>query len=262
PVHTGSPELPPPTRERLQNAVALGLADRYNPWDHYVQPLLELVPELRQKFPQTAIRVYLAKDLGFLADELAEAGCEVYEMKSSSLNFAPGGLWRFLPFAEKDKLVVVTDIDRLRDLESDLTRTRTMQQSGVGAWRVPNPRDYTDDYRVCYQPFVGCQFGVQGGLLEDVRLLLDAFTWHAIKDRLDPSVIMPGCGPVPLGNHRWPSYGFDEYFLNVAAYPRLAQEGMLTFVPSGASCLLLSLDVEYCTWGNPASELVHFSSGG
>ncbi|WP_411846625.1 hypothetical protein AAFN60_03270 [Roseibacillus persicicus] len=261
PVHAGSPELPIPTRERMQNAVELGLAERYNPWEHYVEPILDLGPQLRKRCSQTAIRVHLARDLEFLADELVAAGCEVRLMKSSSINFAPGGLWRFLPFAEKDKLVIVTDVDRLRDLESDLTRTRAMQQSGVGAWRVPNPRDYTDDYQVCYQPFVGCQFGVQGGLLDDVRLLLEAFTWHAMKGQLDPSVIMPGCGPVPLSNHTWPSYGFDEYFMKVAAYPRLAQEGMLTFVPSGASCLLLSLDVEYCTWGNPGSELIHFSSG-
>lgn len=181
-------------------------------------------------------------------------------MKSSSINFAPGGLWRFLPFEEEGKTVVVTDVDRLNELESDLTRTRTMVQAGVGAWRVPVPIDLSNDRKVSYLPFMGCQFGIQGGLLE-VSELLDAFTWHALKDHLDPSVIYPDCGPLPIQSHKWPSYGFDEYFMNVAAYPRLAQEGMLTFVPSGAKSLLLTLDVEYCTWGNPNSELVYFSTG-
>ena len=114
-VRAGSPELPSPTREILQNAVELGLAERFNPWDHYVQPLLDLTPDLRVRFPETSIRVYLAKDLEFLSEELVAAGCEVYLMKSSSINFAPGGLWRFLPFEEEGKTVVLTDIDRLND---------------------------------------------------------------------------------------------------------------------------------------------------
>lgn len=260
-VYDSAPELPTPTRERLQNAVELGLADRFNPWDHYVAPLLELTPGLREKFPEASIRVYLAKDLEFLAEELAEAGCEVYLMKSSSINFAPGGLWRFLPFSEEGKTVVVTDMDRLNELESDLIRTRTMVQTGVGAWRVPVPVDLTDYRKVSYRPFIGCQFGVQGGLLPDTRQLLDAFTWHATKGFLDPTVIYPDCGPLEIELHQWPSYGFDEYFLNVAIYPRLAQEGMLSFVPSGARSLLLTLDIEYCTWGNPNSELVYFATG-
>lgn len=259
-VRAGASELPPPNRERLQNAVELGLAERFNPWDHYVQPLLDLTPELREKFPETSIRVYLAKDLEFLAEELVEAGCEVYLMKSSSINFAPGGLWRFLPFEEEGKTIIVTDVDRLNELESDLTRTRTMVQTGVGAWRVPVPLDLNALHEVSYLPFMGCQFGIQGGLL-NVRELLDAFTWCAREERLDANVIYPDCGPLPLQGNAWPSYGFDEYFMTVAAYPRLAQDGMLTFVPSGASSPLLTLDIEYCTWGNPASELVYFSTG-
>lgn len=259
-VREGEPELPLPTRERLQNAVELGLAERFNPWDHYVQPLLELTPALREQFPETSIRVYLAKDLEFLADELVTAGCEVYLMKSSSINFAPGGLWRFLPFEEEGKTIIVTDVDRLNELESDLTRTRAMSQAGVGAWRVPVPIDLSGGHEVSYLPFMGCQFGVQGGLV-NVRELLDAFTWNAREERLDASVIYPDCGPLPIQGSAWPSYGFDEYFMNVAIYPRLAQDGMLTFVPSGASSQLLALDVEYCTWGNPASELVYFSTG-
>ena len=259
-VHEGDPELPTPTRERLQNAVDLGLSDRFNPWEHYVKPLLNLTPSLREKFPNTSIRVHLAQDLEFLVEELVAAGCEVYLMKSSSINFAPGGLWRFLPFEEEGKTVVVANISRLNELESDLARTRTMDQAGVGAWRIPIPQDLNNQYQVSYLPFRGCQFGTKGGLL-NARELLDAFTWHACEDKLDPNVIYPDCGPLPLRGNRWPSYGFDEYFLSVVAYPRLAQNGILTFIPSGSSSMLLSLDVEYCTWANSASELVFCPTG-
>ncbi|WP_193212036.1 beta-1,6-N-acetylglucosaminyltransferase [Luteolibacter marinus] len=259
-VRGGDPDLPVPTRELMMNAVELGLAKRFNPWDHYVKPLLELTPVLLEKFPELSIRVHLASDLEFLADELAGAGCEVHLMKSPSLRFAPGGLWRFLPFEEEGKLVTVTDVDRLNDLEGDLERTRTMEIAGVAAWRVPVPTDTTGDRKVCYLPFMGCQFGVQGGHLE-VRRLLDAFTWHARRGTAEHMVIMPNCGPLPIQSHEWPSYGFDEFFMTVAAYPRLAQEGMLTFVPSTARSQLLALDVEYVTWGNPRSELVYFAAG-
>ena len=256
-VREGDPELPVPTRDILQNAQELGLAKRFNPWDHYVKPLLEQVPKLGLKFPGVVIRVYLAKDMEFLAEELAAAGNEVHVMKSSSIHFAPAGLWRFLPFSEKGRRVTVTDVDRLNELESDLARSRTMEEAGVGAWRVPVPVDLTGDRKVCYLPFMGCQFGVQGGLL-DARQLLNAFTWHAIRGNVDPMVIFPCCGPLQIQSHKWPSYGFDEFFMTIAAYPRLAQQGMLTFVQSSAKSQLLTLDVEYVTWGNPNSELVYF----
>ncbi len=259
-VRESDPELPTPTRELLKNAQELGLAKRFNPWDHYVRPLLELVPGISRKFPDAVVRVYLAKDMEFLADELAAAGNEVHVMKSSSIRFAPAGLWRFLPFSEAGKRITVTDIDRLNELESDLVRSKTMEQAGVGAWRVPVPTDLTGDHHVCYLPFMGCQFGVQGGTM-DARQLLDAFTWHAIRGNIDATAIFPGCGPLMIQAHKWPTYGFDEFFMTVAAYPRLAQHGMHTFVPSFAKSQILTLDVEYVTWGNPASEVVYFASG-
>lgn len=259
-VRAGDPDLPTPTKELLQNAVELGLAERFNPWDHYILPLLTLAPGILENNPEATIRVHLAKDLEFLVDELVEAGLEVYLMKSSSINFAPGGLWRFLPFSEEGKLVTISDTDRLNEIESDLIRTRTMAQSGVGAWRVPVPTDLTGDFRVCYLPFMGCQFGVQGGIFE-VRELLDAFTWQAQQGKVEGNVLFPNCGPLPILSQLWPSYGFDEFFMNVAAYPRIAQHGMHTYVPGSASSQLLTLDIEYCTWGNPASEVVYFPGG-
>jgi hypothetical protein len=56
----------------------------------------------------------------------------------------------------------------------------------------------------------------------------------------------------------WPDYGFDEWFLQVALYPRAAFEGLLTFVPASAKSQLLPLDIEYTMWANPASEIQYF----
>ena len=61
-----------------------------------------------------------------------------------------------------------------------------------------------------------------------------------------------------IAESEWPDCGFDEYFMTIAAYPRLAQKGMLTFVPNFANSLLLALDIEYVTWAHPDSELVFF----
>lgn len=259
-VRVGDEELPTPTREILQNAKELGYAKRFNPWDHYVRPLLEQVPRWKQKYPEVCFRVYLAKDLEFLAQELADSGNEVHVMKHSSIHFAPGGLWRFLPFDEPGKRVTVTDVDRLDELDSDLLRSKTMGEMELGAWRVPVPLDRTSGNHIPYLPFMGCQFGVTGGILP-VKHLMKAFTWAALQDKLDPTVQLPGCGLVKIQSSVWPSYGFDEYFMTVAAYPRLAQHGMLTFVPSTAKSMILSLDVEYVTWGNPRSEVVYFPAG-
>jgi hypothetical protein len=260
PVESGTPDYPAPTLEILQNAVELGYADRFNPWDHYVAPILDHTPEILAQNPDLSIRVYLAKDLEFLAEDLTRAGCEVHLMKSSSIKQAPGSLWRFLPLSEEGKLVTVTDTDRLPAIEHDLARTRMMAQTEVGTWRVPVPNDLTDDFRVCYIPFIACQFGVKGGLLE-VDDLLKAFTWNCLHNKVDPSVILPNCGPLPMLRHTWPDYCFDEFFLAVAAYPRLAQDGMMTFIPGNGSSQLMTLDIEYTTWGNPASEVIYFPSG-
>src|SRR5690606_26723383 len=108
------------------------------------------------------------------------------------------------------KLVTVTDVDRLHGLESDIERTRAMERAGVAAWRVPLPTDMTGDHQVRYLPFMGCHFGVMGGLVES-RRLLDAFTWHARRGSMEHRAMLPACGPLPIHSHSWPSYGFDEY---------------------------------------------------
>jgi hypothetical protein len=73
---------------------------------------------------------------------------------------------------------------------------------------------------------------------------------------------MPSCGEMEIYGADWPNHGYDEWFLQTALYPRVAMEGLLTFVPSSAKSRLLPLDIEYTTWANPASEMAYFGPSG
>ena len=90
------PDLPPLTRELLKNAGKLGLVKRFDPWPHYVQPLLDGAEKLALARPEIVFRVYLAADLEFLIEDFVEFICEVQVMKSSSIRHNPGAMWRFL----------------------------------------------------------------------------------------------------------------------------------------------------------------------
>ena len=260
PVKLEDDPYPTPSREVLENAVELGHAPRYDPWEHYVVPLLLNVPELKKKYPDIVFRVHLASDLNFLIPDLIEAGCEVYLMRHSSLAFAPGGLWRFLPIGEEGKLVTVCDIDRMEFLETDIERTMHMAQAQLGVWKVPVWMDINGEGEVCYLPFVGTQSGWRGGL--PVQELLESFTWQSQRGNIPLDADIPGCGPLPVTKTTWPDYGFDEWFLAVAIFPRVAQDGILNFIPTIAGSMLCTLDVEYSTWANPESEVVFFPVGG
>ena len=258
-VWIDDPALPQPTREIMKSARQLGIVERYDPWEHYVEPLLSGVPELRDQHPDVAFRVYLAHDLGFLVDDLAAAGCEVYYMQHSSLAFAPGGLWRYLAFGESEKLITVADMDQMSAAIGDMARTRAMAAEGLGAWRAPIWEDRNPMGQICYLPAAGCQCGVRGGW--PMETLLHAFTWHCRRGSMPNLVEIPHCKPEPLVNTAWPDYGFDEWFWAAALYPRLATAGLLTFVPTSAHSQLLTLDIEYVTWANSSSQLVYFPLG-
>ena len=259
PGWTSNKIYPAPTREILQSAGELGLDLPFEPWSHHIQPVLDIVPALLCKFDDVAARVYLAADLEFLVPDLVDAGCEVHLMRHASLADAPGVAWRLLAFAEQDKLVTMIDAAGVRDVGLDLKRTRTMRKTGLGCWREPICMDYDGGGRVAYNAFRGCHMGLVGGW--PMEKLLHAFTWHSMRGNIPTLVELPGCGPRPIGNGCWPDTGFDEWFLSVVMYPRLAAGGMLTFVPSGTRSSLLLMDIEYVTWANPKSELVIFPSG-
>ena len=75
---------------------------------------------------------------------------------------------------------------------------------------------------------------------------------------MESMVHCPGKGKVAVAQPDWPDYGFDEWFLTAALYPRIAAAGVLTLVPASARSLFLPVDIEFTTWANPASQLVYF----
>lgn len=177
-------------------------------------------------------------------------------MKSPSLRYCPGGFWRFLALEEPGALVTVIDADRIARVSNEIYRTRAMADLGLGLWRVPGYYNADLSSHVRYRPILGGHFGARGGL--PVRELIEAFVWHSARGTLRKTANIPGVGERPIQFADWPGYGFDEWFLLAALYPRLAAEGVLTFIPADARSLLLPADLEYATWANPRSDSVYF----
>ncbi|MES2475493.1 MAG: hypothetical protein V4640_06915 [Verrucomicrobiota bacterium] len=260
PAYVGEQEFPPLTRELLRNPRSYGIATRENdPWGHYVAPLLDGAAKLWASRPDITFRVYLAADLDFLIGDLTAVGCEIVLMESCSLRHNPGAMWRFLAL-EGDTVVTVTDADRARDVIHDVTRTEAAVAAGLGSWRSPytwGPAATHSNIAAWYRPINACQFGTNACL--PMRVLAEAFVW-SVKNGMFPTA-----APVAFGaaeeffGSGWPGYGFDEWFLLCAVYPRLAAGGMLTVIRPGDHTLhhLFALDIEYCTWANPASEIVY-----
>lgn len=228
-------------------------------WIQLIQSLLEDIRVFLEKSEGVVVRVYLAGDLDFLAPALTKAGCEVYLMGFFSGNPAPASTWRLLALSEPGRLVTILAPQMLRDGELNLERTHAMQRSGLSCWRQPLPLDHDGGGKVIYRPFFSSQMGFKGGW--EIQKLLQAFVWHSMRGLLPMVVEMPGCSPRPVSSGYWPDQGFEEWFLAVAMYPRVAAEGMLTFVPAGFNSSLLLLDIEYATWSNPQSELIIFPAG-
>ena len=260
PAYQDDPDLPDLDRRTLKNAHRRGLVKRFRPWSHYVQPLLDCAPPILQKRPEVSFRVYLAQDLKFLAKDLVKAGCEVRLMKSSSIRHNPGAMWRYLALEDKGRLVTICDSDAAAKVEFDMLRTEEAANASLGMWRVPVWGDISEIGEVLYRPMFGGPFGVCTRL--SAGKLMKACLWHHQRGTLSRMCQVPACGELPINGSIWPSYGFDEYFLIAAVYPRLARKGILSFIPTNARSQFMLLDIEYATWANPRSEIVYFGAGG
>ena len=246
PAQSGRASLPALTRDILLQAEELELVDRFPPWEHYVLPLLEGTRRLRAARPDVGVRIYLAADMHFLVDDFLALGCEICLMKSSSLQHNPGAMWRFLALEERGRLITISDADRAPMVEQDVQRTEAMNDAGLGFWRVPVWGELNTDGLMAYRPILACQFGTSRSF--EVSTLMKAFVWHSKQGTLSTKCHPPGGGERDIYGTKWPDYGFDEWFLLAAIFPRAAASGILTFVPSIARSQLLPLDIEYCTW--------------
>ena len=70
-----------------------------------------------ERHPEVSFRLYLARDLEFLVEDLTGLGWEVHLMKSPSVRYCPGGFWRFLALGERGRLVTVIDTDRMNEVD-------------------------------------------------------------------------------------------------------------------------------------------------
>lgn len=259
--YRASPDLPPPNMDRLIHAARYGLVKRVNPWFSYVEPLLHTTPMAAQANPDVAFVVYVAHDMAFLVPDLVDAGWEVRLMAHSSVRHSPGMMWRFLSLEDEGRLVTCIDADRIPDVEGELARTRLMHESGLGCWRIPGYYNQRPDAQeITYRPILGGHFGARSGL--EISALAKAFIWHVMQEKMPAHAELPGCIPLPLHASKWPEYGFDEWFLMTAIYPRLAFDGILTFMPTDAKSLIMPIDIEYATWANSDAEIVPYNVGG
>lgn len=183
------PDLPSLDRKTLKHAKRGGLVRRYEPWSHYVEPLLAGARQILEKRTDVVFRVYLAADLEFLVKDLVKTGCEVRLMESSSVHHNPGAMWRFLALEEKDTLVTMCDSDRAPMVEPDILRTEEMAKAGLGLWRVRVWGDLASDGTVPYLPMFGGQFG--GCPKLPIRRLMKAFVWQAAAERPRRSASSP-----------------------------------------------------------------------
>jgi hypothetical protein len=260
----GEGELPPITRKLMKNAKKLGLISRYPPWEHYVLPLLEGAAKLRLARPDVVFRVYLAADLKFLVKDLVAVGCEVMLMQGSSIRHNPGAMWRFLALEEAERWITVTDSDRATWVSNDVERTETIIQGSYRFWRSPyvlNPKDHSD-HPGMYRAINAAHFGMIGGL--PMRLLIRAFLWHTVKETIpNQCYVRTKKNKIEaqwIYGTKWPSYGFDEWFLSAAIYPRVVFDGVATFYPMRGQLpsRWFALDIEYVTWANPKNEIIYF----
>jgi hypothetical protein len=252
-------EFPKLTRELLENPEQFGIRSRISqPWSHYVAPLIEGAGTLHQLRPDVTFRVYLANDLEFLVPELVAAGCEVALMDSSSLRHNPGAMWRFLAM-EEDSLVTITDSDRARDVIYDVERTEIVDHGGLACWRVAYTWGNEETRKrlpTHYRPILACQFGSAVSL--PMAKLMQAFLWHTLRESINTHVTLANGKTAKIFGVEWPAYGFDEWFLLAAIYPRMAANGVLTFASwsDGSLNQWFALDIEYCTWANRKAEIL------
>jgi hypothetical protein len=260
PAYAGEPEFPPLTREVLQHPQKFGIHSRENdPWGNYVSPLIDGAVKLRAARPDITFRVYLAADLEFLIDDLTDAGCEIALMESRSVRHNPGAMWRFLAM-EGEETVTVTDADHAREVIHDVRRTEAAVAAGLASWRSPytwGPAARQANIAAWYRPINACQFG--SALNLPICEMAMAFIWGVRLGKLPTAAPVAFGTPEEFFGSAWPGYGFDEWFLLCAVYPRLARGGVLSVIRPGDQTLhhLFALDIEYCTWANPGSEIVY-----
>lgn len=250
-VDVNDPELPTPTLDLLQNARKHGLVRRFEPWKHYIEPLLEGAARIAQRQHDVTVRVYLARDLEFLVPMLTQH-CEVRLMRHASVRAQPGMMWRFLAFEEAADIVSIIDADALgHGAENIMQLSESLEARGVGTWRQTNGKEVDASGVFIYRPIVGCGFGSR--LRLPMARLMKAFIWHYQRGFFPTTMMHPHAGEVPHFRHPWPGYGIDESFLTAAIYPRVLPYGLLSNPAGPQASSTMHRDLALTAMTNPRS---------
>lgn len=261
-VNSNQPDILKPSREMLLDPDKFGITRRYHPWLHYVKPILQsrkAVEIFGSQFDlDFKVRVYLASDLEFLIEDLLEASVEVHLMKSPSVAFCPGGLWRFLAFDDaSDGVTSIIDADMLFGPSLHIEACRRMIDNDLGAWRYFNGFENKTDDGLYYRPMWGFGSGIDRGRHDrNWGHLLKTFARASIEGGFEPVANHPTYGRQPIVTSAWPNYGFDEWWMQSVLYPRACRSGLLTYTSHAFASWSFAADVEYTTWANPKSTLI------
>jgi hypothetical protein len=247
----------PANRNAIQTDAALaGPASHRQSWDRCSRLLLDHAPRLIKTRPDITLRIYLAKNLESLVPKLA-AFAEIVVMHGSSERSAPGMLWRLLALGEGGCSVTILDADLISTASGKIRVTDLLSRMEVCAWRVPVPIDLGPGEFFSYRTIAGCYWGTK--VQVPIEKLLKAFRWWQRRGGLQTWSPYPATGREhPIAGALWPNYGTDEYFSNIALYPRLARSGFLTIAGIKRASYVFPLDIEYVSWAN-ANSFIDYS---
>lgn len=224
--------------------------DRYHNmswYDRYAAPLISNLSKVNDYYPGWTIRIYLAKDLAFLYEDVFShfPGVEVFIMESSSIAYAPGGFWRFLVFDDPNvSYAMVKDADDHFQSEgffftwfNDSATKGWFRLRDWGGYQKFENFPYTS--MINYHPIVGCGFGWKRDEKTQIQMekAIKGFIIHREQYLDEPryykDMVYPG-HPYGFGNF-FPNYGIDERFLARVIYYLAADVGQLATIPHEAN---------------------------
>lgn len=236
------------SKTRALAAYTEGDPDYKIEWRNFTEDIVATTAISMSQDPEVGIRIYLADYLDHLLPILQRGGFEVVIIGTGSCRFSLGNLWPILALEAPDTLFTFVTPENLANSGISIKRSELLRGTGLGAWRTPEIRK-----RPSYYPISNSGWGAKGGM--QAELLLRAFLWFSLKRRSATRSVSDHATtlglPVPFAGD-----GFDHWFLAVALYPRLAENGILTFADMSMKPPIFALDIEYATWANPNSELV------
>lgn len=194
-------------------------------YQYYVVPMMSAIKTRATVYKDRISRIYLASDLEFLAEHLAqETDAEIYLMASNSLAHSPGAMWRFLAFDDPQADFVVMDDsdDGFFDLHEAL-QTQWLNDASTDGWFRFTNLDPSGNLRdALYSPIMVAHFGCKNikAMKINVEKAMKGFILHRglyLEEERHPRDIAYPQHPYGFGNE-FPSYGFDERFLKHVIY--------------------------------------------